>query len=191
MAGRFSKGASMEVLTFEEIGIIIDLGLGKWMESFGLVLFFESRTYGNDESSLTGLEKIHRLTQSGECRLKIELWNFDDVYKYADYDQFSVDDEDNLFRLHIGSYSGTAGDSLTYHNNRPFSSRDRDNDSYSRNCVDYRGGGGGWWFGACRHSSLNALWGQSRVQNEMIYWTYWSNSMHIRSTKMKFRCDGN
>ncbi|CAK8684837.1 unnamed protein product [Clavelina lepadiformis] len=34
----------------------------------------------------TGLEKIHRLTQSGECRLKIELWNFDDVYKYADYE---------------------------------------------------------------------------------------------------------
>ncbi|XP_076809848.1 fibrinogen-like protein A [Clavelina lepadiformis] len=139
-----------------------------------------------------GLGKIHRNTQSGDCNLKIELWDFDDVYKYADYDDFTLDDEENLFRLHIGSYSGTAGDSLTYHNNRPFSSRDRDNDdTNSLNCVNNYGGGGGWWFGYCRHSTLNALWERTRSSTEKILWQHWSSNVGLKSTKMRFRCVGN
>ena len=55
-----------------------------------------------------------------------------------------VEDEDQGYRLHISGYSGTAGDSMAYHNGMKFSTRDRDNDKYSSNCAQrYKGG---WWF---------------------------------------------
>ena len=59
---------------------------------------------------------------------------------------YRVEDEDQGYRLHISGYSGTAGNSLTYHNGKKFSTRDRDNDeSWStRNCAQKDKGG--WWF---------------------------------------------
>ena len=41
------------------------------------------------------------------------------------------------YRLHIGGYSGNAGDSMNYHNHNgmKFSTRDRDNDKSSGNCA--------------------------------------------------------
>ena len=56
-----------------------------------------------------------------------------------------VEAEDQGYRLHIGGYSGTAGNSLSFHNGMKFSTPDRDNDKYSNsNCAqDYKGG---WWY---------------------------------------------
>ncbi|XP_076807440.1 ficolin-2-like [Clavelina lepadiformis] len=136
-----------------------------------------------------GLDTIYRLAQNGNCRLKVELWDFDDVYKYANYNGFSIDDESNLYRLHIGSYSGTAGDSLTYSNNRPFTTRDRDNDEKSAgNCAEEYGGSGGWWYGHCRLSTLNAVWGHSTSRGN-IEWLGFKNYEGLKATKMMFRCD--
>ena len=57
---------------------------------------------------------------------------------------YRVEDEDQGYRLHISGYSGTAGDSLDYHNGRKFSTRDKDNDEGGRNCAQiYKEG---WWF---------------------------------------------
>ncbi|KAH8253039.1 hypothetical protein KR032_003255, partial [Drosophila birchii] len=48
----------------------------------------------------------------------------------------------------MGSYTGTAGDSLTYHKGQAFSTFDRDNDDYvERNCAQYYLGA--WWFKSC------------------------------------------
>ena len=55
-----------------------------------------------------------------------------------------VEAEDQGYRLHIGGYSGTAGDSMANHNGMKFSTQDRDNDKYSKNCAQsYKGA---WWF---------------------------------------------
>ncbi|EDO49022.1 predicted protein, partial [Nematostella vectensis] len=55
--------------------------------------------------------------------------------------------------LHVSEYSGTAGDSLGYHNNRKFTTFDKDQDSHNDNCaVRY---GGGWWYGGCHTAHLN------------------------------------
>ena len=66
---------------------------------------------------------------------------------YAKYGRFNVGDEQAQYRLEVGSYSGTAGDSLIgghSHNNMAFTTKDRDNDRWSSgNCaVSYTGA---WW----------------------------------------------
>ena len=57
-----------------------------------------------------------------------------------------VEAEDQGYRLHIGGYSGTAGDSLNYQNGMMFTTRDRDKDKWAYNCA--KSNKGGWWFNA-------------------------------------------
>ena len=70
-----------------------------------------------------------------------------------------VEGEDQGYRLHIGGYTGTAGDSMAYvwgHSldGMKFTTRDRDNDKgEGSNCahMDYnipgaKGNQGGWWY---------------------------------------------
>ena len=45
---------------------------------------------------------------------------------YAKYGKFNNGDEQAKYRLEVGSYSGTAGDSLANQNNMVFSTKDRD-----------------------------------------------------------------
>lgn len=61
-------------------------------------------------------------------------------------------------RPHAGSFS--AGDSLSYHQGRPFSTKDRDNDIAVTNCaLSYKGA---WWYKNCHRTNLNGKYGESR-----------------------------
>ncbi|CAH3040171.1 unnamed protein product [Pocillopora meandrina] len=77
---------------------------------------------------------MHRLTKT-KSRLRVELEDTRGKTAYAEYDMFSVSSERNKYRLRLGIYTGTAGDSLSYHRNMAFSTKDRDNDDYSSNCA--------------------------------------------------------
>ena len=101
-----------------------------------------------------GNDKIHRLTASIPSSLRVELEDWNGNRAYAKYGKFNVSDEQAQYRLEVGSYSGTAGDSLAYHNNMAFSTKDRDNDrSSGENCaVDYTGA---WWYNHCHQTNLN------------------------------------
>ena len=60
-----------------------------------------------------------------------------------------------MYTLHVGRYSGTGGDSLSYHNGGPFSTLDKDNDDSDANCArKYKGGR---WYKDCHHSNLNGF----------------------------------
>jgi len=59
-----------------------------------------------------GNDKIHRLTASRPSSLRVELEDWNGVKAYAKYGTFSIGDEQAQYRLEVGSYSGTAGDSL-------------------------------------------------------------------------------
>lgn len=52
------------------------------------------------------------------------------------------------------------GDSLSYHQGRPFSTKDRDNDIAVTNCaLSYKGA---WWYKNCHRTNLNGKYGESR-----------------------------
>ena len=59
-----------------------------------------------------GNDKLHRLTAAGDTKLRVDLEDFDGNITYAEYTTFKVADEGDKYRLLIGGYSGTAGDSL-------------------------------------------------------------------------------
>ena len=63
-----------------------------------------------------GNDKIHRLTASRARSLRLELGDWNGAKAYAKYGKFYIRDEQAKCRLEVGSYSGTAGDSLAWHN---------------------------------------------------------------------------
>ena len=59
-----------------------------------------------------GNDNLHRLTAAANVTLRVDLKDFDGNITYAKYTTFKVADESDKYRLMIGGYSGTAGDSM-------------------------------------------------------------------------------
>ena len=135
-----------------------------------------------------GNDKIHRLTASRPSALRVELEDWNGVRAYAKYGTFNIGDEQAQYRLEVGSYSGTAGDSLTYHNNMKFTTKDRDNDrnNGSRNCaVEYTGA---WWYNSCFYSNLNGQYLGNKYDWKGLRWFHYKrNDLSFKSTELKLR----
>ncbi|NXN96846.1 FGL1L protein, partial [Rhinopomastus cyanomelas] len=106
-----------------------------------------------------GNEYIHQISKQKVYQVRFLIWDASDSIHVADYSTFSVEDESQGYRLRLGTYSGSAGDAMNshnprkVHNNMKFSTKDRDQDTYRRNCAySY---GGGWWYSACYWAQLN------------------------------------
>ena len=131
-----------------------------------------------------GLERIHCLT-AAVCRaeLRVDMVDFEGNKKYAQYNFFSVNNNLTNYRINFGTYTGDAGDALDcggrgYHNGKPFSTHDRDNDEdNTRNCAqDY---GSGWWHNDCHCANLNGKY------NENTRWVGFADI--LKSIEMKLR----
>ena len=144
-----------------------------------------------------GLEKIHRLTESGSFELYIAVKYHDTeqsgAVKWAKYDSFSIANEANDYKLTVGSYDGTstAGDALdtvsNEHDGQKFSTKDVDNDSHATNdCADtYKSG---WWFKACLKANLNGVWYSSGNQgNQGITWDTAEDDYSFRQAVMAIK----
>ena len=83
--------------------------------SVDFFLGWESYKYGfgnpNSEFWL-GNDNLHHLTDSDDVMLRVDLEDFEGNITYAEYTTFKVADEADKYRLLIGGYSGTAGDSM-------------------------------------------------------------------------------
>ena len=84
----------------------------------GSVNFYRGwESYKNGFGSLSGEfwlgnDNIHRLADSDDVMLRVDLEDFEGNIAYAEYTTFKVADEADKYRLLIGGYKGTAGDSM-------------------------------------------------------------------------------
>uniref|UniRef100_A0A452I2U4 Tenascin-R n=1 Tax=Gopherus agassizii TaxID=38772 RepID=A0A452I2U4_9SAUR len=141
--------------------------------------------FGNLEDEFwLGLDNIQKITSQGRYELRIDMRDGQEA-TYAYYDKFSVGDARSLYKLRIGDYNGTSGDSLTYHQGRPFSTKDRDNDVAVTNCaMSYKGA---WWYKNCHRTNLNGKYGESR-HSQGINWFHWKgHEFSIPFVEMKMR----
>uniref|UniRef100_A0A8C9TDA4 Tenascin N n=1 Tax=Scleropages formosus TaxID=113540 RepID=A0A8C9TDA4_SCLFO len=132
-----------------------------------------------------GLEKIYELTNSStkyELRVDLKLGS---ESAYAIYDNFGIASIKEKFTLTVGKYRGTAGDALTYHNSRPFSTVDSDNDISLNNCALTHQGA--WWYKNCHLANLNGKYGDKR-HSVGLNWEPWKGHLvSLDATEMKIR----
>ncbi|KAK3800929.1 hypothetical protein RRG08_060274 [Elysia crispata] len=167
---------------------------GGWIviqrRSSGSVNFFRNwASYRDGFGSLAdefwlGNERIHALTSLGRYELMVSM-RLGERSAYAQYDFFALGDEASNYTLELGTYTGTAGNSLGFHGDAQFSTFDRDHDNLGTNCA--RVYIGAWWYGKthCHASNLNGKWGE--LNNKGPRWGGFSGDKPVTFSEMKIR----
>ncbi|XP_025134997.3 tenascin isoform X8 [Bubalus bubalis] len=131
-----------------------------------------------------GLDTLSKITAQGQYELRVDLRDHGQS-AYAVYDKFSVGDARTRYRLKVEGYSGTAGDSMAYHNGRSFSTFDKDTDSAITNCaLSYKGA---FWYKNCHRVNLMGRYGDNS-HSQGVNWFHWKGHEHsIQFAEMKLR----
>ncbi|XP_042596658.1 mucin-3A-like isoform X2 [Cyprinus carpio] len=152
--------------------------------------FFRTwRDYSKGFGSLSGEfwlgnDILHALTSRTPMSLRIDLRSGNDT-AFAHYTNFNISSETNHYEIELSGYFGTAGDSMKYHNRRPFSTKDRDPSTLSIHCA--KAYLGGWWYKNCYKANLNGLYA-SYSDNKGVVWIDWKGKdASLPFTEMKLR----
>ncbi|XP_053777280.1 tenascin isoform X5 [Desmodus rotundus] len=131
-----------------------------------------------------GLDNLNKITSQGQYELRVDLQDHGKT-AYAVYDRFSVGDAKTRYKLKVEGYSGTAGDSMAYHNGRSFSTFDKDTDSAITNCaLSYKGA---FWYKNCHRVNLMGRYGDNN-HSQGVNWFHWKGHEHsIQFAEMKVR----
>ncbi|XP_073662578.1 tenascin isoform X13 [Tursiops truncatus] len=131
-----------------------------------------------------GLDTLNKITAQGQYELRVDLRDHGQS-AYAVYDKFSVGDARTRYRLKVEGYSGTAGDSMAYHNGRSFSTFDKDTDSAITNCaLSYKGA---FWYKNCHRVNLMGRYGDNN-HSQGVNWFHWKGHEYsIQFAEMKLR----
>ncbi|XP_069868387.1 tenascin isoform X2 [Dipodomys merriami] len=131
-----------------------------------------------------GLDNLSKITAQGQYELRVDLQDHGDT-AYAVYDRFSVGDAKTRYKLKVEGYSGTAGDSMAYHNGRSFSTFDKDTDSAITNCaLSYKGA---FWYKNCHRVNLMGRYGDNN-HSQGVNWFHWKGHEYsIQFAEMKLR----
>eukprot|EP00092_Neocalanus_flemingeri_P008117 GFUD01008757.1.p1 GENE.GFUD01008757.1~~GFUD01008757.1.p1 ORF type:complete len:406 (+),score=98.72 GFUD01008757.1:100-1317(+) len=142
-----------------------------------------------------GLQDMATLTSTGLWELRVDLEDFDGKTYFALYRDFKIN-IDGPYSLSVSGYDSgqsTLQDSLAYHDGRPFSTSDNDNDSHGGNCAVLAEGA--WWYGACHTSNLNGfnynlqsadyakgiIWrNENNVNSQGLYFSFPKAEMKVR-----------
>uniref|UniRef100_A0A6Q2ZAM7 Zmp:0000000846 n=1 Tax=Esox lucius TaxID=8010 RepID=A0A6Q2ZAM7_ESOLU len=130
------------------------------------------------------LANLHKITAADQYELRVDLSDNGES-AYAQYDKFTIAEPRSRYKMHVGGYSGTAGDSMTYHQGRPFSTYDNDNDIAVTNCaLSYKGA---FWYKNCHRVNLMGRYGDNS-HSKGINWFHWKGHEHsIQFAEMKIR----
>ncbi|XP_034473403.1 fibrinogen-like protein 1 [Drosophila innubila] len=134
-----------------------------------------------------GLDKIHALTEERNQELLVVLEDNKGNAAIEMYDKFAIGDEDQQYVLHtLGSATGDAGDSLSYHGGMKFTTKDRDNDNHeSQNCaVNYTGA---WWYNWCHDSNLAGKYNDNSYAKGVSWNTFKGDGHSLKKAVMMIR----
>ena len=116
-------------------------GWGEYEDGFGSL----------DGEFWYGLRALHCLTGQGGWEMRIDLKLTNGTNIFLQYEKFKVASANDKYKLTVGGFQGTTTDPMALHNGMYFTTRDSDNDQWSRNCAidnptqPY----GGWWHKDC------------------------------------------
>ncbi|XP_012624253.2 tenascin isoform X1 [Microcebus murinus] len=131
-----------------------------------------------------GLDNLSKITAQGQYELRVDLRDHGET-AFAVYDRFNVGDAKTRYKLKVEGYSGTAGDSMAYHNGRSFSTFDKDTDSAITNCaLSYKGA---FWYRNCHRVNLMGRYGDNN-HSQGVNWFHWKGHEYsIQFAEMKLR----
>lgn len=150
------------------------------------------------ENYWLGLDKISRLTRLSNSNSPMEVYfgieAFFDYSTFSRYSQFLVGTEKTGYQLKIGGYnaSSTAKDSMSFYNDKKFSTRDKDQEERSIHCErTFEGHNSGWWFRDCVYTNLNGIYyehGPNRNVLDGISWRTWTSPTYsLKNTVIAIR----
>ena len=134
-----------------------------------------------------GLQNLHWLTYTAQYELRVDLEHFSGNLADAKYSSFQIAEEKLFFKLILGDYEGTAGDSLSRNNYMSFSTSDQDHDTSNGHCALDQGA---WWHDYCySNSNLNGLYkGPNQSDKRGMIWYTWENNYKVlKKSEIKIR----
>ncbi|AWP05310.1 putative cdc42-interacting protein 4 [Scophthalmus maximus] len=139
-----------------------------------------------------GLENIHLMSLRKGYELRVDMESWENEKAHAKYESFSVDSESTGYLLHLGSFvGGDAGDSFSNHGSMKFTTYDRDQDQWEKNCAQHYLGG--FWYKACHMANPNGMYapnGAIGFENVHVIWHAWKGwNYSLKSVSMKDQYD--
>nr|XP_057927614.1 fibrinogen-like protein 1 [Doryrhamphus excisus] len=141
-----------------------------------------------------GNDALHHLSSQGTYDMRINMEDFEGKTRFAEYKNFRVDSEKDQYQLHLGDYSGDAGDALAdvHSGQHPaavkFSTYDKQPGGDAK-CV--RHSKSGWWFSRCDSGNLNGHYYRGPYQamtDDGVVWYTWHGWWYsIKSVVMMVR----
>ncbi|XP_053325524.1 angiopoietin-related protein 3 [Spea bombifrons] len=155
--------------------------------------------YANGFGDLTGefwlgLEKIHSLTRQADYILHIELQDWKDNKRYAEY-TFTLGGHDTGYALRVSQVAGNLPSALPERTPLGFSTSDQDGRDVT---CPMESSSGGWWNATCGGTNLNAKYmkprSKAKPERRRGHGLYWKpekgRTYSLRSTKiMLYRTD--
>jgi ficolin len=135
-----------------------------------------------------GNDNLASLTNAKSYQLRIDLGDFNGQYRYATYNNLRIGTAAEKYMLMFTqhSYSGDAGDSLSYHLGMRFSTYDNDNDLHSTvNCASMFHGA--WWYNSCLDCNLHGIYNSTQNGGGVNWYSWLAGKYSLRFAEMKIR----
>jgi len=137
-----------------------------------------------------GNDNLAALTAAKTYILRIDLGDWSNNLRYAQYSAFSVHGAANNYQVYaLGAYSGNAGDAIgagvvatTRITNMVFSTYDQD--TSTKIAATYRGG---WWYNNGFYGCLNGEYNNTKASQGIIWTTWTASTYSLKLSEMKLR----